>query len=126
MPHVPKNKGNSSVSGSGINEWVSSRPYSPGDVVYYINSIYTCQTLHVSSLSFFDDQLYWVSLSSYYVHTQSSSDTTWTIDHFLGRKPNVSILNSSNTEMEGKIEHTTNNRLYVYFNTPVSGSVICT
>lgn len=124
MPHIPKNKSNN-VSGSGINQWASSHAYSAGDVVYYVNSIYVCQTSHVSSSSFYDDQLKWSSLSSYYTHEQSSASSTWTVDHFLGRKPNVSILNDSYISMEGKIEHVTNNRLYIYFNTSVSGYAVC-
>ena len=60
-----------------------------------------------------------------FTHTQSSASATWTVDHSLGRKPSVTILNSSDIEIEGEVEHSDNNTVIVRFSVAVAGTAIC-
>ncbi len=60
-----------------------------------------------------------------FTHTQSSASATWTINQSLGRKPSVTILNSSNVEIEGEIEHSDNNTVIARFSVAISGTAIC-
>jgi hypothetical protein len=60
-----------------------------------------------------------------FTHTQTAAASTWTINHFLGRKPSVTILNSSDVEIEGEVEHSNNNTVIARFSVAVSGTAIC-
>jgi hypothetical protein len=52
---------------------------------------------------------------------QSSAAATWTINHNLGFKPSVELLNSGSQEIDGDVVHTSANQVVVTFNVPVSG-----
>jgi hypothetical protein len=56
-----------------------------------------------------------------YVHTQSSSSATWTINHGLGSIPSTELFNSSNVEIEGTVSHPSVNATEVTFSSPISG-----
>tara|TARA_B100001778_G_scaffold334976_1_gene350071 strand:+ start:7152 stop:8108 length:957 start_codon:yes stop_codon:yes gene_type:complete len=122
----------------GITEWQSSTGYEIGDIIYidrtssygdanFTNSIYVCISDHTSDgSSFFNDQANWKVLNSGYEHVQSVASTSWQVDHSLGRFPSVMVTNSSDVLIDGEVEHSNTNRLFVRFNKPLTGRVYCT
>jgi hypothetical protein len=56
-----------------------------------------------------------------YTHTQGISLATWTITHNLGFFPNVSVVDSANTQVEGDVVYTSVNALTVSFSSAFSG-----
>lgn len=60
----------------------------------------------------------------YYLHNQSSPSGTWTVQHDLGKRPNVAVL--INDEVIGvPVVHTDLNTVIITFAEPQSGRVIC-
>lgn len=57
-----------------------------------------------------------------YVFQQLSASATWTINHNLGFKPSVELLNSGSQEIEGDVVHTSVNQTVISFTSPVLGS----
>lgn len=60
--------------------------------------------------------------SAFYIHTQSSPSTTWTINHNLGFKPAVELLDSGSQEIDGEVSHPSVNQTVVTLN-PASAGV---
>lgn len=60
--------------------------------------------------------------SAFYLHTQSVAANIWTINHNLGFRPSVRILNSGGGEIEGDVLHTTINQTIIYFTTAIIGT----
>jgi hypothetical protein len=56
-----------------------------------------------------------------YVHTQASPATTWTINHNLGFRPSVELLDSGSQEIDGDIAHPTINQTVVTLNPATAG-----
>ena len=56
-----------------------------------------------------------------YVHTQSAPSTTWTINHNLGYRPSVELINSGSQEIDGDISHPTINQTVVLLSPPTAG-----
>ena len=56
-----------------------------------------------------------------YVHTQSTPATTWTINHNLGFRPSVELLDSGSQEIDGAIAHPTVNQTVVTLNPATAG-----
>ena len=56
-----------------------------------------------------------------YVHTQASPATTWTINHNLGFRPSVELLDSGSQEIDGAIAHPTVNKTVVTLNPATAG-----
>ena len=56
-----------------------------------------------------------------HIHNQTVSSSTWSITHNLNKYPSVSIVDSSNAEVIGEVEHTNANSLTVKFSAPFSG-----
>ena len=56
-----------------------------------------------------------------YVHTQASPATTWTINHNLGFRPSVELLDSGSQEIDGDIAHPTTNQTVVTLNPATAG-----
>jgi hypothetical protein len=56
-----------------------------------------------------------------HIHNQIVSSSTWSITHNLNKYPSVSIVDSSNAEVIGEVEHTNANSLTVKFSAPFSG-----
>ena len=56
-----------------------------------------------------------------YDHTQGSASDTWVINHNLGFKPNVTVVDSAGTIYEGEIMYTNTNSLTVSFSASFSG-----
>ena len=57
-----------------------------------------------------------------YAHTQYSSSATWTVNHNLGFKPNVTVVDSAGTIIEGAIDYQTGNTIVLTFSAPFSGT----
>jgi hypothetical protein len=49
------------------------------------------------------------------------SSSTWNITHNLNKYPSVSIVDASNAEVIGEVEHVNPNSLIVKFSAPFSG-----
>ena len=56
-----------------------------------------------------------------YVNTQASPATTWTINHNLGFRPSVELLDSGSQEIDGDIAHPTTNQTVVTLNPATAG-----
>lgn len=56
-----------------------------------------------------------------YVHTQASPAITWTINHNLGFRPSVELLDSGSQEIDGEIAHPTINQTVVTLNPATAG-----
>ena len=56
-----------------------------------------------------------------HIHNQTVSSSTWSITHNLNKYPSVSIVDSSNEEVIGEVEHVNSNSLIVKFSAPFSG-----
>lgn len=54
-------------------------------------------------------------------YTQGSASNSWTINHNLGFKPNVTVVDSAGNIMEGEITYTNSNSLTVSFSAGFSG-----
>ena len=60
-------------------------------------------------------------ISGAYEHTQGSVSNTWVINHNLGFKPNVTVVDSAGTIYEGEISYTNTVSLTVTFSSAFSG-----
>lgn len=56
-----------------------------------------------------------------HVHTQASASTEWTINHTLGGKPSVTIVDSANTVVVGEVRYNSNSQVVVLFSAAFSG-----
>jgi hypothetical protein len=56
-----------------------------------------------------------------YVHQQSTPDSTWVINHSLGKYPTVKCYDSSGDEIEGEIKYTSSNSLTILYSASCSG-----
>lgn len=56
-----------------------------------------------------------------YEHTQGVVSSSWVINHNLGFKPNVTVVDSAGTIYEGEIAYTNLNSLTVSFSQAFSG-----
>ena len=61
-----------------------------------------------------------------YVHTQSAASTTWTVNHNLGTKPNVVVIDSAGTYLIGDVTYVSDSQLILSFSVPFSGSAYIT
>lgn len=60
-----------------------------------------------------------------YVHVQSVAMATWTINHSLGRRPNVALYDDTNTEVEADVVSTTTT-VVITLPSPMTGQAILT
>lgn len=58
-----------------------------------------------------------------YVHTQSSVSDVWVINHNLGFKPAVTVLNNSGEVVHGEVQYTGEQQVTVRFTAPFTGKV---
>lgn len=56
-----------------------------------------------------------------YIHDQIAASTTWVIVHNLNGFPNVSVVDSAGTNVEGEIHYDSANQLTVSFTVAFSG-----
>lgn len=57
-----------------------------------------------------------------HVHTQAVADTTWTIDHNLGKRPSVETVYTDGQILEGEVSWPTEDRVVVVFTKAVAGT----
>jgi hypothetical protein len=62
--------------------------------------------------------------ASHYVHTQSSPSASWVIDHNLGRKVHVTLLDPLGRVVYSDVEHGSDNQATVIYPTPVAGYAV--
>jgi len=58
-----------------------------------------------------------------YVHTQSAVSDVWVINHILGFKPAVTVLNNSGEVVHGEVQYTGEQQVTVRFTAPFTGKV---
>lgn len=56
-----------------------------------------------------------------YVHTQATPSTTWTINHNLGYRPAVELLDTGSQEIDAEIAHPSVNQTVVTLNPATAG-----
>jgi hypothetical protein len=56
-----------------------------------------------------------------YAHNQATSSSTWTILHNLDFYPNVTVVDSAGTIVEGEIAYTNRNQIVLTFSAAFSG-----
>jgi hypothetical protein len=56
-----------------------------------------------------------------YVHTQSTPATTWTINHNLGFRPSVELLDSGSQEIDADVSHPSANQTVVTLKSAIAG-----
>lgn len=56
-----------------------------------------------------------------YLHTQTIADTTWIINHNLGYKPSVELIDSGGNEFDAEVTHISDNQVNVYLVAPLAG-----
>lgn len=56
-----------------------------------------------------------------YVHTQSTSSSTWTINHNLGYYPTVEIFDSGRQKIDADVAHPSANQTAIVFSVSIAG-----
>jgi hypothetical protein len=56
-----------------------------------------------------------------YIHLQTAASAVWTVNHNLGLRPAVTILDSGGNEVEADVVHTSANQLLIRFAIPITG-----
>lgn len=59
-----------------------------------------------------------------YNHVQNAASDTWTINHNLKFLPNVTAFDSSGTQVEGNVVHSSTNSLTIEFSASISGNAV--
>lgn len=59
--------------------------------------------------------------SGAYIHTQTTVSSTWTINHNMGFRPSVELLDSGSQEIDGEISHPSLNQTVVTLNPASAG-----
>lgn len=73
-----------------------------------------------------DPELTTADLSNFdYVHSQLSASATWVVQHNLGRKPVVSIVDPDGNLLVAAIEHVSNDVLHAVFQSDKTGTARC-
>jgi hypothetical protein len=60
-----------------------------------------------------------------YLHTQSAPSAEWIVNHNLGFKPDVTLLDSGSQVFQADIVHISVNQLRVIMATPTAGTARC-
>lgn len=60
-----------------------------------------------------------------FLHTQSIAADAWVVNHNLGYVPNVTVLSVGGRKMEAEVLNNSVNQLTVYFDSPLTGQVVC-
>ena len=61
------------------------------------------------------------SIGVAYIHQQWVASQTWTINHNLGTRPTVSILDLGGNEVQADVAHMSANQLLIRFAIPIAG-----
>lgn len=60
-----------------------------------------------------------------FMHTQSSAEAVWLLNHNLGTFPAVSVYSPGGIEIEAAIQHLSINQTEIRFNVATSGYAVC-
>lgn len=60
----------------------------------------------------------------YYVHSQALASDTWSITHNLGKKPSVTVEDTSGRVCIGQVDYVDTNSLIIRFSAPFSGEAV--
>lgn len=60
-----------------------------------------------------------------YIHSQITPSATWVVQHDLGRKPIVSVVDSNGALMVAEVTHVDNDTLHLVFQTDQAGTARC-
>jgi hypothetical protein len=115
-------------------EYDNATAYVVGDSVSYDGSSYVCTTNSTGNLP--TDTSYWQLLASKgdtgpagtgdLSHEESfTAQSTVSVTHNLGKRPSVTILDSSGDECIGEVNHIDINSLTVTFSASLTGKIIC-
>jgi hypothetical protein len=61
----------------------------------------------------------------HYIHTQVAAITTWSIAHYLGKRPAITVVNGAGKEVKAEIVHTDENNAQAIFGKNYSGVAYC-
>lgn len=61
----------------------------------------------------------------HYTHTQAVPASVWTVAHNLGKRPAVTVVDSSGREVEGDVQHGSATTLTITFSAAFSGTAYC-
>lgn len=67
------------------------------------------------------EPFYTVGLTNRYVYTQEAASSEWVIDHNLGGRPSITVVDSAATTVIGEVSYVSNSRVIVRFTSPFSG-----
>lgn len=56
-----------------------------------------------------------------YIHDQGLSSATWAINHGLGKRVSVSVVDTADTQVFGEVSYIDNNNIIITFNASFSG-----
>ena len=65
------------------------------------------------------------SIVPVFVYTQNLPALTWIINHHLGFKPNIEILDTGGNELLTQVVHVSIDQAIAYFNSPTAGTARC-
>lgn len=60
-----------------------------------------------------------------FVHTQNTPALTWSINHHLGFRPSVEILDTGGNRLLAQVVHVSIFQAIAYFNSPTAGTARC-
>lgn len=63
--------------------------------------------------------------SAFYQHTQASPATVWVINHNLGFRPAVELLDAGGSEFDAEVIHINQNQAQVFLDIPTAGVARC-
>lgn len=66
-----------------------------------------------------------IAESFYYEHVQIAPAATWTINHNLGKKPNISVYDGNGDEVLIPVTHVNDNTAQVNWSQPSTGRAYC-
>lgn len=61
----------------------------------------------------------------YYLHSQDLASADWTIEHNLGKRPSITIVDSGGTTVYGQVIYLDDNTAEVHFTAAFSGRAYC-
>lgn len=97
--------------------------YTPEDQGNKVNTIGAGSTILYPSTQAVIDYVANVEDSNY-IHTQAVAQTTWTINHNLGKLPSIRMKDGSGNNLVGQVTSDTANSMTVEFNVAVDGVAI--
>lgn len=56
-----------------------------------------------------------------FVHSQPSAEAEWIVNHNLGVRPSVAVIDTGGNEIDAAVQHVSLNQLRIYFVTPTAG-----